>query len=186
MMISLIAAMAQNRIIGRDNADGRPDLPWHLPDDFAYFKQKTSGHAIIMGRKSLDALGNPLPKRTNIVITRNPDFRREGVVVVSSLEAALEVAKKAEATHDQPESIGQGGTSSKTAELFVIGGAEIYALALPVANRIYLTEIQRTYEGNASFPEFDMTVWREVSRVAHPADERHEAAFDFVLYEKES
>ncbi|WP_375447696.1 dihydrofolate reductase [uncultured Fibrella sp.] len=173
MTISLIAAMAQNRIIGRDRADGRPDLPWHLPDDFAYFKQKTSGHAIIMGRKSLDALGKPLPKRTNIVITRNPDFRADGVIVVNTLNAALQAAEEAEANHDQPE-------------LFVIGGAEIYALALPVANRIYLTEIQRTYEGNAAFPEFDKAEWREVSRNPHPADDRHEAAFDFVVYEKRS
>lgn len=173
MTISLIAAMASNRVIGRDRPDGRPDLPWHLPDDFAYFKQKTSGHAIIMGRKSLDALGKPLPKRTNIVITRNPDFRADGVIVVNTLEAALAAASQAEATHEQPE-------------LFIIGGAEIYALALPVANRIYLTEVQRTYEGNASFPEFDNTVWHETSRHPHPADDRHEAAFDFVVYEKKS
>ena len=171
MTISLIAAMAQNRTIGRDTADGKPGLPWHLPDDFAYFKQKTSGHAIIMGRKSLDALGKPLPKRTNIVITRNPDFRPDGVVVVNRLEAALEAAEQAEAAHTQPE-------------LFVIGGAEIYALALPVANRIYLTEIHRNYDGNASFPEFDKTEWTEVSRQPHPADNRHEAAFDFVTYER--
>ncbi len=171
MTISLIAAMAQNRIIGRDTADGEPGLPWHLPDDFAYFKQKTSGHAIIMGRKSLDALGKPLPKRTNIVITRNPDFGATGVVVVNTLDTALKAAKKAEAAHEQPE-------------LFVIGGAEIYALALPVANRIYLTEIHRDYDGNAAFPEFDKTEWTEVSRQPHPADDRHEAAFDFVVYEK--
>ncbi|MEZ0541735.1 dihydrofolate reductase [Fibrella arboris] len=171
MTISLIAAMAQNRIIGRDRADGRPDLPWHLPDDFAYFKQRTSGHAIIMGRKSLDALGKPLPKRTNIVITRNPDFQTNGVLVVHSLDAAIDAAEQVEATHEQPE-------------LFVIGGAEIYALALPMADRIYLTEVQRTYEGNASFPEFDKKDWHEVSRQHHPADERHEAAFDFVVYER--
>lgn len=171
MTISLIAAMAQNRIIGQDRPDGRPDLPWHLPDDFAYFKQKTSGHAIIMGRKSLDALGKPLPKRINIVLTRNPDFRFEGVTVVGTLTEALVAAQQAEATHPQPE-------------IFVIGGAEIYALALPVATRIYLTELQRTYEGDAAFPEFDKTDWREVSRQHHPADDRHETAFDFVVYEK--
>ncbi|MEZ0486644.1 dihydrofolate reductase [Fibrella aquatica] len=171
MTISLIAAMAQNRIIGQDRPDGRPDLPWHLPDDFAYFKQKTSGHAIIMGRKSLDALGKPLPKRTNIVITRNPNFQFDGVQIVNDLDTALEAARQAEAKRENPE-------------IFIIGGAEIYALALPVADRIYLTEVQRTYEGNASFPEFDMTVWHEVSRQPHPADDRHEAAFDFVVYER--
>ena len=172
MTISLISAMAQNRIIGYDRPDGRPDLPWHLPDDFTYFKQKTSGHAIIMGRKSLDALGKPLPKRTNIVLTRNPDFRFDGVTVVGTLADALTAAGQAEAVNG-------------TAEIFVIGGAEIYTLALPVANRIYLTEVQRTYEGNAAFPEFDKTVWQEVSRQHHPADDRHETAFDFVVYEKE-
>ncbi len=170
--------MAQNRVIGRDTANGKPDLPWHLPDDFAYFKQKTSGHAIIMGRKSLDALGKPLPKRTNIVITRNSDFQFDGVTVVGTLEAAIAAAEQAEAGHEQA-----GGGP---AEIFVIGGAEIYALALPVANRIYLTEVQRPYDGNAAFPEFDKTIWHEISRHHHPADDRHEAAFDFVVYERES
>ena len=172
MPISLIAAMAQNRIIGHNRPDGKPDLPWHLPDDFAYFKQKTSGHAIIMGRKSLDALGKPLPNRTNIVLTRNPNLRADGVTVVGTLPEALDAAKQVEA--------GRG----ETAEIFVIGGAEIYALALPVANRIYLTEVQRTYDGNARFPDFDKSIWREISRRHHPADDRHEAAFDFVVYEK--
>jgi dihydrofolate reductase len=167
MKISLIAAMAQNRVIGKDN-----DLPWHLPDDFAYFKQKTGGHVIIMGRKSFEALGKPLPKRTNIVITRQTDFRAEGVTVVPSLEAALDVARPIESQTEQ------------TAEIFVIGGAEIYALALPVADRIYLTEVQKAYDGDTRFPEFDRTVWRETSRQHHPADDRHETAFDFVVYEK--
>lgn len=170
MKISLIAAMAQNRVIGKEN-----DLPWKLPDDSAYFKQKTSGHTIIMGRKSFEALGKPLPKRTNIVITRQTDFRAEGATVVSSLEAALEVARPIEAQNEQPG----GGT----AEIFVIGGAEIYTLALPVANRIYLTEVQKAYDGDARFPEFDKAIWHETSRLHHPADDRHETAFDFVVYD---
>ena len=178
MHISLIAAMAQNRTIGYDTAEGKPDLPWHLPDDFAYFKQKTSGHAIIMGRKSLVALGKPLPKRTNIVLTRNEAFQADGVTVVHTLAAALATAQQAETTREQPE----GGR----AEIFVIGGAEIYTLALPVAHRLYLTEVQRSYEGNATFPEFDKAIWHETSRHHHPADDRHEAAFDFVVYERES
>ncbi|MBO0932196.1 dihydrofolate reductase [Fibrella aquatilis] len=171
MKISLIAAMAQNRVIGKDN-----DLPWHLPDDFAYFKQKTGGHVIIMGRKSFEALGKPLPKRTNIVVTRQADFQAEGITVVPSLEAALDVARPVEARAEHPE----GGV----AEIFVIGGAEIYALALPVADRIYLTEVQKAYDGDTRFPEFDCTVWHESSRQHHPADDRHETAFDFVVYEK--
>ena len=164
MKISLIAAMAQNRVIGKDN-----NLPWHLPDDFAYFKQKTNGHVIIMGRKSFEALGKPLPKRTNIIITRQANFRAEGVTVVPSLEAALDVAWPIEAQAEHPE-------------LFVIGGAEIYALALPVADRIYLTEVQKAYDGDTRFPEFDRTVWHETHRHHHPADNRHETAFDFVTY----
>ncbi len=167
MKISLIAAVAQNGIIGRNDADGKPDLPWHLPDDFTFFRDTTSGHPIIMGRKSLDALGKPLARRTNIVVTRNRDFRMLGVLVVHTLADALAEARKIEDN-----------------EIFVIGGAEIYALALPLANVIYLTEIQKAYEGDASFPAFDRAVWQEVSRRHHPADERHETAFDFVVYQR--
>ncbi len=165
--ISLIAAVAQNGIIGRNDADGKPDLPWHLPDDFKFFKDTTSGHPIIMGRKSLDALGKPLPKRTNIVVTRNRDFQMPGITVVHTLNDALTEAWKVEDT-----------------EVFVIGGAEIYTMALPLANVLYLTEIQKAYEGDARFPTFDKSEWQEVSRRHHPADERHETAFDFVVYER--
>lgn len=162
MKISLIAAVAQNRVIGKKN-----DLPWHLPDDFAFFKRKTSHHPIIMGRKSLEALGKPLPNRTNIVVTRNADFQATGVTVTHTLDAAIDSAK----------SINQD-------EIFVIGGAEIYALALPVATTLYLTEIHKAYEGDAYFPEFVRSEWDEINRVPHPADERHETGFDFVEYER--
>ncbi|TAE31284.1 MAG: dihydrofolate reductase [Cytophagales bacterium] len=167
MNISLIAAVAQNGTIGRNDATGKPDLPWHLPDDFKFFKETTSGHPIIMGRKSLDALGKPLPKRKNIVITRNRDFDVPGVTIVHTLEDALTMARAVEEN-----------------EIFVIGGAEIYALALPVATRLYLTEIQKEYDGDAHFPAFNKNDWRETSRRHHPADDRHEAAFDFVIYER--
>lgn len=167
MNISLIAAVAQNGTIGRNDANGKPDLPWHLPDDFKFFKDTTSGHPIIMGRKSLDALGKPLPRRTNIVITRNRSFQMPGVTVVHTLADALTEARKVE-----------------DSEIFVIGGAEIYAMALPIATTLYLTEIQKTYEGDARFPDFDRAEWQEVSRWHHPADERHETAFDFVVYQR--
>ncbi len=167
MIVSLIAAVAQNGIIGRNDASGKPDLPWHLPDDFQFFKNATSGHPIIMGRKSLDALGKPLPKRTNIVVTRNREFQMPGVTVAHTLNEALTEARKVE-----------------DSEIFVIGGAEVYAMALPVANRLYLTEIQKAYEGDTHFPAFDKTEWQETSRRHHPADERHETAFDFVVYER--
>lgn len=181
MHISLIAAMAQNRVIGRDRADGKPDLPWHLPDDFAYFKRQTLGHAIIMGRKSFEALGKPLPKRTNIIVTRNRAFHPDGTTVVHTIEEAIAVGQAIEKQADEAASADRG---DRPAELFVIGGGEIYRMALPLATRIYLTEIQRTYEGDTQFPEFDEAEWREVSRQHHPADERHEAAFDFVVYER--
>lgn len=167
MKISLIAAVAANGVIGRNNSDGGPDMPWNLPDDFRFFKQKTTGHPIIMGRRTLQALGKPLPNRLNIVITRNADFKAAGVTVVRSLDEAMAV-----------------GRAASTEEIFVIGGAEIYALGLPIATTLYLTEIQKAYEGETRFPEFNKADWQEVSRQPHPADERHEVAFDFVTYER--
>lgn len=167
MKISLIAAVAQNGIIGRNDDSGKPDLPWHLPDDFKYFKETTSGHPVIMGRKSLDALGKPLPKRTNIVVTRNRNFQSPGVVTVHAIENAIQKAREVEQE-----------------EIFVIGGAEVYALALPIATHLYLTEIHKAFEGDTSFPQFNRAEWQETSRRHHPADERHEAAFDFVIYER--
>ncbi|QKZ12377.1 dihydrofolate reductase [Spirosoma sp. KUDC1026] len=164
MKISLIAAVAKNGIIGANN-----DMPWHLPDDFAFFKRKTSHHPIIMGRKSLDALGKPLPNRTNIVITRNPDFQATGVTVTHTIDAAIEQARQ----------INQE-------EIFVIGGAEIYAMALPIATTLYLTEIDKAYPGDTYFPAFDRSEWQEISRHAHPADERHETSFDFVEYQRKN
>jgi dihydrofolate reductase len=164
MKISLISAVAQNGVIGRDN-----DMPWHLPDDFAFFKRKTSHHPIIMGRKSLEALGKPLPNRTNIVLTRNPYFTATGTTVVHTLEEAIDEAQKVDRATD---------------EIFIIGGAEIYKMALPIATTLYLTEIHQAYEGDAYFPTFDKSEWNEVSRRPHAIDERHAAAFDFVAYER--
>lgn len=164
MKISLISAVAQNGVIGRDN-----DMPWHLPDDFAFFKRKTSHHPIIMGRKSLEALGKPLPNRTNIVLTRNQDFRAENVTVMHTLDDAIDVAIAA---------------PRKTDEIFVIGGAEIYAMALPIATTLYLTEIHQSYDGDTYFPSFNKNEWKEISRHPHPADERHAVSFDFVEYER--
>lgn len=167
MKISLIAAVAANGVIGRNKENGEPDMPWNLPDDFKFFKQKTTAHPVIMGRRTLDALGKPLPNRLNIVVTRNADFNAAGVTVVTSLEDALNAARKVE-----------------QAEIFVIGGAEIYALGLPIATTLYLTEIQKAYKGETRFPAFDKADWQETDRRHHPADERHEVAFDFVTYER--
>ena len=161
MLISLIAAVAENGVIGRDN-----ELVWRLPDDFNYFKQTTTGHPIIMGRKTFESLGKPLPNRVNILITRNPDFAPEGTTVTKSLDEALE-----KALHTQ------------SPEAFVIGGAEIYRQALPKADRLYLTEVKATFKGDTYFPDYNRADWHEVSRRHHPADERHAVAFDFVVWE---
>ncbi|GAB3316425.1 type 3 dihydrofolate reductase [Larkinella ripae] len=162
MLISLIAAVAENGVIGRDN-----ELVWRLPDDFKYFKQTTSGHPILMGRKTFESLGKPLPNRLNVVITRNAEYQPEGTLVVDSLEKALGEAQK-----------------TGIAEAFVIGGAEIYKQAIAAADRLYLTEVKAAFEGDARFPDFDKTEWQEVSRRHHPADDRHAVAFDFVIWER--
>lgn len=165
MTISMIAAMAQNRVIGRNN-----DLPWHLPDDFQYFKSTTAGHYVIMGRRNFESLPQkfrPLPGRPNVVISRNPDYEATGAEVVTSLEEAIALAR-------------QNGET----EAFIIGGGEIYRLGLGICDRIYLTEIHGEVAGDTHFPEMDLTLWKSVSRVHHPADARHAYAFDFVIYEK--
>lgn len=160
-MVSLILALSENRVIGKDNK-----LPWHLPDDFAYFKRTTLGHPIIMGRKSFESLGKPLPKRTNILVTRQNDYCPEGCVVAHSVEEAIKVAK------------------AEDEEIYVIGGAEIVKKAFPVVEVLLLTEVHAEVEGDTYFPEYDKSEWEEKSREYHPADERHEFAFSFVRYER--
>lgn len=172
MRISIIAAVAENGVIGKDN-----DLVWRLPDDFRYFKQTTSGHPVLMGRKTFESLGKPLPNRLNILITRNGDYRPEGqstaaVEVTDSLEKAIELARQTGAE-----------------EAFIIGGAEIYRQALPrggpsLADRLYLTEVKATFEGDTYFPEWNREEWMEVRRTPHPTDERHAVPFDFVVWER--
>lgn len=165
MIISMIAAMGTNRAIGKDN-----DIPWHLPDDFQYFKQTTEGHHVIMGRKNFESLPprfRPLPNRPNVVITRKDFFDAEGSQVVNSLEEALQIAHE-----------------NKEPEAFIIGGGQIYQMGLEVADKIYLTEIDGSFDGDTFFPEFDHQLWKETSRLHHPVDEKHKFAFDFVIYEK--
>lgn len=165
MIISLIAAHSKNRVIGKNN-----DLPWRLPDDMKYFMQTTKGHVVVLGRKNYQSLPEkfrPLPNRTNIVITRSKDFEAPGCTIVHSLEDAIALGKK-----------------SGEQELFVIGGAEIYAMALPIANRLYLTEIDAILDGDTFFPAWDKSRWVETLRQHHARDERHQYAFDFVVYTK--
>lgn len=167
MIVSAIAALSKNNVIGKNN-----DLPWRLPDDMKFFMETTKGHHVIMGRKNYDSLlekFKPLPQRTNIVITHQKDFKAPGCLVLHAIEPALEIARK-----DSEE------------ECFIIGGAEIYRLAMPHTTRLYLTEIDAHIEGDTWFPDFKKENWREVSRKHHPADERHKYAFDFVIYDRES
>ncbi len=153
-MLSLIAAMSENRVIGRDSR-----LPWHLPDDLKWFKQKTMGHHIIMVRKTWESPGHPLPGRTSIVITSQKDYEAPGAIVVRSLDEAVARVDPADP------------------EPFIIGGGEIFAQALPRVDRMYLTLIHAHIEGDACFPEFDEREWRIIEETLHPADARHVYAF---------
>ncbi len=164
--LALIVAAAENGVIGRDNA-----LPWHLPEDLRHFKRITMGKPIVMGRKTFESIGKPLPGRTNIVITRNPAFQAAGAHVVSSMAQALDLATD----------IAQ---SDVTPEVMVIGGAEIYRAALPRADRLYLTEVHASIEGDAVLPVIDWTLWVEVSRERHAAQPPYHFDYSFVCYER--
>lgn len=146
MRLALMVAQAENRVIGVNNT-----LPWYLPEDLKYFKAVTLGKVIIMGRKTYESIGRPLPGRTNIVVSRDRNFRLEGVRVVHSLPQALEEARRVSELKGAEEAL-------------VIGGAELYAQALPLAQRLYLTQVHHPVEGDAFFPELDSSQWRQVSR----------------------
>lgn len=158
MRIALIAALSTNRVIGKDN-----DLPWHLPDDFRHFKATTRGHHVIMGRATWESQGKPLPRRVNLVLSSRPAFEAPGARVIRSLAEGLELARAA-------------GDD----EAFVIGGTRLFAEALPLADRLYLTFVHADIEGDTYFPEFDGADWRELERVEHEADARHAHAFSIV------
>lgn len=159
MSISFILAMGKNRVIGLNNA-----LPWRLPADLAYVKKTTMGHSILMGRKTYESIGRPLPGRTNVIFTRNSDYQAEGCDIVHSVEEAVNK---------------YGGQ-----EIFVIGGAEIYRLFMPLVDRMYITEIEHEFAGDTFFPEVDLAQWREVSRQQGIRDEKNDYEYYFVLYER--
>ncbi len=159
-MISIIAALAENRVIGINNT-----LPWRLPNDLKHFRRLTTGHAIVMGRKNYESIGKPLPERTNIVITRQSGYEAPGCLVAHSLDEALKMA-------------------SDDTEVFVIGGAEIYQQTLTRADRLYLTLVHDTVAGDTYFPAVDSNDWREISRERHERDERHAYAYSFVVLER--
>ncbi len=169
--ISLIAAVGKNRVIGNH---GR--LPWSLPADMKYFRDATRGHAVVMGRKTYESVGHPLPDRTNIVVTRQEGYSAPGCVVVASLDDAF--AKAAEVAE-----IADGAKSTND-EIFVIGGGELYKESIARADKLYITQVAAAPEGDAYFPEIDPAVWRERQRTHGVIDEANRIPHDFVVFEK--
>ena len=158
--LSLIVAMAKNRAIGLNNT-----LPWHLPEDLKYFKSVTMGKPIVMGRKTFDSIGRPLPGRLNVVITRNSEWQHPGVKTASSLQQAMSIAEEQRAAEQGERGEGEGeGISTEAEEVMVIGGEEIYRTAIDLADRLYITRVQATVQGDAFFPEYNEADWQEVSR----------------------
>ncbi len=165
MIISAIVAVGENNVIGKDNA-----LIWHLPADMKFFKDKTTGHCIITGRKNYESIPlkfRPLPNRTNIIITRQSDYPASGAIVVTSIDSALETARQC----------GDG-------EIFIIGGAEIFRQSMHLVDRLYVTQIYHSFEGDVFFPEIDMNEWKETERKKGIVDEKNIYPHDFIVYER--
>ncbi|MBZ9651994.1 dihydrofolate reductase [Psychroflexus montanilacus] len=160
MKITMVAAAAENNALGKNN-----DLVWHLPDDFKRFKAITSHHHIVLGRKTFESFPKLLPNRKHIVITRQTDYKREGIEVVHSLEEALQSCAGEE-------------------EVFIIGGGEIYKQAMPYADKIELTRVHASFEADAFFPEIDESKWKLVNKEVHKQDERHKYDFSYLTYLK--
>jgi len=156
--LSLIVAIAQNRVIGANNA-----LPWHLPEDLKRFRALTTGHHIIMGRKTYDSLNRLLPNRTTVIVTRNQDYKVPGALIAHSLAEAI-----TQATNDD--------------EVFLIGGAELYHDGLKVADKLYLTEIEASFEGDAFFPEINLALWSEIAREKHMSEQG--LPFSYITYQR--
>lgn len=159
-MISIIVAIAKNGVIGDKNT-----LLWHLREDMIHFRTITSGHPVVMGRKTYDSIGRPLPKRTNVVITRDTELQIEGCTMAHSLTEAVEMFDSSE-------------------EVFIIGGAQIYSQAMPLADRLYLTIIDKEYAGDSSFPEIDYNRWRQISCEKFERGEEFEYPFSFITLER--
>ncbi len=160
-MITIIAAISENNALGKDN-----ELLWHLPDDFKRFKEVTSGHHVIMGRKTFESLGKKaLPKRTNIIITSQQSYDASCIVLADSLKKALRIAQ----TDNNP---------------FILGGGMVYKEAIKIADRLDITLVHQEFEADTFFPEIDPNIWKEVRSTYHPKDEKHKYAFSFVMYER--
>lgn len=168
--LSILVAMAKNGVIGKNNG-----LPWHLPADLKHFKSLTMGHTLIMGRKTYESIGRPLPGRTNIIVTSQTDFKVTGTIVVHSLDEALLMGTLSD-------------TSSQNCERFIIGGANLYRQTIALSQRMYITEIQRAFDGDTYFPAYDPEEWREKSRERHFLDDKTTDAppleYHFVILER--
>lgn len=162
MIVSAILAATKNNVIGKDN-----NIPWHLSADLKYFKKTTLNHHIIMGRKTYSSIGKALPKRTNIIITRNPYFIVSNCIVMHSIDEALEFALE-----------------NGEEEVFIIGGGEIYKQSMPYLDKIYLTEVDLKVKGDAYFPKLDDKEWKIISTDHHPADEKNDFAYTFKILER--
>lgn len=157
--------MGEHRVIG-----GSGHIPWHLPADFKHFKELTMGHPIVMGRKTFESIGKVLPGRTNIVVTRDADYRHEGVITVASPDAAIAAAAGS-----------PGGE-----EVFVIGGAEVYKIFLPRAEKVYLTQVHGAFEGDVFFPELGENEWQLTNSIRNKKDEKNPYDFDYLVYERKN
>jgi dihydrofolate reductase len=162
MTISIIVAQSLNHVIGKNN-----QLPWHLADDLKFFKSMTLGHIVIMGRKTFESMGKILPQRTNVIITRSPSYTVDGGIVVHSLDEAISFA---ESQHQDM--------------IFVIGGAEIFQQALPLASKLYMTEVQATIDGDTFFPTLNSAYWKEIKRDFFSANEKNDYDFFIIEFEK--
>ena len=158
MHLSIIVAFDENRLIGKENG-----LPWHLPADLKHFKSITMGHHMIMGRRTFESIGKPLPGRVSVIVTRQKDYKVEGCVVVNSLDEAVQYCKNQE-------------------EVFIIGGAQIFECAVPLASKLYITKIHHQFEGDTHFPEINNFDWVEIEKVLHKADEKNEWDYSFINY----
>ncbi len=162
--LSLLVAMARNRVIGRNNK-----LPWHLPADLKHFKFLTMGQTIVMGRKTYESIGRPLPGRANIIVTRQTGYEVPGAIVVNTIDDALLICER---------------TGSINGENFIIGGEELYRQTLKICQRIYITEIQRDFEGDVFFPEFDPNEWEETQRDRHISENDTNLEYHFVVLDR--
>ena len=165
MKLAFVVAMARNRAIGFQNG-----MPWHLPDELKYFKRVTMGKPVVMGRNTFESIGRPLPGRPNIVITRNAAYTAAGVTVVTSLQAALAVAQKLLTAEQQ--------------EVMVIGGAQIFAEAMPIVDRLYLTEVDAEPQADVFFPVFNRNEWQETFREVHAANDKNPFAYSVLVLDK--